>query len=234
MKQCKTCYNIKDKSNYYLSRCNKEGIDNTCKECRKSRRRTRHFESINRNEKEYRLAIEKRDSERVQFELDVAAKKTRQLTQKSCTKCKTWKNHEEFHKDKNAEQGLQSGCKDCKREMIRVYMKKRRRIDSLFRLKSNLRASVGNFLKRYDNSQRTETVLGANFQHVYSHIESQFYGGMSWGNRDEWEIDHIIPISSASNEKEAVELCNYSNLQPLWRKDNRDKSDSIPLICRIK
>ena len=43
-----------------------------------------------------------------------------------------------------------------------------------------------------------------------------------------WDIDHIIPLSSAKNEKELLELCEFTNLQPLCSYTNRwVKSDNI-------
>jgi hypothetical protein len=37
-----------------------------------------------------------------------------------------------------------------------------------------------------------------------------------------WDIDHIIPLSSAINETDIIKLNHYSNLQPLCSKINRD------------
>jgi 5-methylcytosine-specific restriction endonuclease McrA len=45
----------------------------------------------------------------------------------------------------------------------------------------------------------------------------KFNGELNHG----WDIDHIIPISSAKNESDTVTLCNYKNLRPLCSKVNR-------------
>ncbi len=37
-----------------------------------------------------------------------------------------------------------------------------------------------------------------------------------------WDIDHIIPLSTAKTEEELLKLCYYSNTQPLCSKINRD------------
>ena len=36
-----------------------------------------------------------------------------------------------------------------------------------------------------------------------------------------WDIDHIIPLSSAKSEEEIIKLCFYTNLQPLCSYTNR-------------
>jgi hypothetical protein len=50
---------------------------------------------------------------------------------------------------------------------------------------------------------------------------------MCWENRNEWHIDHIVPLSSAKTEDEVYGLCHYTNLQPLWAKDNLQKSNKL-------
>ena len=50
---------------------------------------------------------------------------------------------------------------------------------------------------------------------------------MSWDNHGEWHLDHIIPMASATNEKEVIKLNHYTNFQPLWAEENLQKSDKI-------
>ena len=46
---------------------------------------------------------------------------------------------------------------------------------------------------------------------------------MTWENRSDWHIDHIIPIASAITEEDVIRLNHYTNLRPLWAKDNLAK-----------
>ncbi len=54
-------------------------------------------------------------------------------------------------------------------------------------------------------------------------------GGMTWKNKEfyGWHIDHIVPLSSAKTEEDVYKLCHYTNLQPLWSKDNMSKGSKL-------
>lgn len=64
-----------------------------------------------------------------------------------------------------------------------------------------------------------------NFNKFVKHIESKFTAGMSWENYGKWEIDHIYPLSLAYMQGKKIfkQACQYTNLQPLWKKDYLSK-----------
>jgi len=111
------------------------------------------------------------------------------------------------------------------KEYSNNYQKQRKKEDILFRLKTNIRTSVNRYLKY--RSKHTFEIVGCTPQFLKEHLESQFIDGMTWENRSEWHIDHIIPLSSAKTEDEVYMLCHYKNLQPLWAEDNLKKSNKI-------
>ena len=49
--------------------------------------------------------------------------------------------------------------------------------------------------------------------------------GMNFNNYGDWELDHIKPLTKydLTDENEIRECFHYSNIQPLWKIDNRKK-----------
>jgi hypothetical protein len=83
----------------------------------------------------------------------------------------------------------------------------------------------GGFTKK----TRTYEILGCSFEEFKSHLESKFELWMNWENRGlyngevnyGWDLDHIIPISSAETEEDIIKLNHYTNLRPLCSYVNR-------------
>lgn len=120
--------------------------------------------------------------------------------------------------------------KDRAHERINLYLRKKRNSDKIFRLTDNIRSLIGGSFKNhgFKKNSKTMQILGCTIQEFKLHIESQFKEGMSWDNRSEWHIDHIMPLSMAKTEDEIIRLNNYKNLRPLWAHENLSKSDKIP------
>lgn len=110
------------------------------------------------------------------------------------------------------------------------WFAKRYATDSVFAFAKRARNMTQEALRRRGYSKtgtRTEFLLGCTLPEFRSYIQSLFTDGMSWDNRDEWELDHIVPISTAKTYTQVVKLSHFSNLQPLWRADNRRKGARV-------
>ena len=107
--------------------------------------------------------------------------------------------------------------------------KERRDTDPVFNLVNRMRSRLRKYLNSHNITKTNKTfdIVGCSPQFLKEHLETQFTDGMSWDNRSEWHIDHIIPLSSAKTEDELYKLCHYENLQPLWAEDNLKKSNKI-------
>lgn len=97
--------------------------------------------------------------------------------------------------------------------------------DAMLRLIANTRSLIGKAISGcgYSKRSRSAEILGCSFPEFVRHIEAQFMNGMSWSNRGDWHIDHIVPASSAASYDEAIKLNHFTNLRPLWARDNMRK-----------
>jgi hypothetical protein len=113
------------------------------------------------------------------------------------------------------------------------YSIKKRNENPAFSMACRIGGLIRKALHRngYAKKSRTHEIIGCDFKSFANHIESQFIDGMSWENRSEWHIDHIIPVSSAKDEDEIILLNHYLNLQPLWASDNLAKSCKMPSLA---
>jgi len=91
------------------------------------------------------------------------------------------------------------------------------------------RTLLNNSLKRLNTKKENKTIelLGYSAQNLKEHLESKFLEGMSWDNRSQWHIDHIIPVSSFDKSEKLSVVNSLENLQPLWAKDNLIKGSKI-------
>lgn len=112
------------------------------------------------------------------------------------------------------------------------YAKRRRvegRLTEFDKFKISVRRRVNYAFDRIKQNKpsNTETLIGLKLEDLKKYIESKFKDGMNWSNRNLWHIDHIIPLASAKTEEDMIKLCHYTNLQPLWAKENMSKGAKI-------
>lgn len=107
------------------------------------------------------------------------------------------------------------------------YQKERYKSDIQFRLHACLNASLNQALRRAGlrKTEKTFDLIGCSPQFLVTYLESKFLPGMSWQNRSEIEIDHIRPVISfdLTDPAQRSACYHYTNLQPLWKTDNRRK-----------
>jgi hypothetical protein len=94
-----------------------------------------------------------------------------------------------------------------------------------------MRCLIHAALKSNTNNTNTKTykILGCTNIEFKSYIESQFQPWMNWNNRGlyngepnyGWDIDHIIPMSSAKIEEDVIKLTHYTNIRPRCSYLNR-------------
>lgn len=122
---------------------------------------------------------------------------------------------------------------DESRKRSREAAHKRWRNDLDYRIKGKLRNHINRMIRmarQKKNGRRTTMFLGVPMAIAKQRIESRFRDGMTWDNHGElWEIDHIVPLShfDLTNEYQLLMANHISNLQPLLKKENREKSDNF-------
>jgi hypothetical protein len=172
---------------------------------------------------------------------------------KKCTKCKRLQPIKNFCKDKNRKDKLYCYCKNCVNQYHKKYYQKnkvqikkyhkeyqfnhkiernkRRKINRTmniqYKLVENLRNRIWYSLKRNCKSTTTIKLLGCSLNFLKKYLEKQFKRGMNWNNYGYygWHVDHKIPCAkfNLSKKSEQYKCFNYTNLQPLWAKENMKK-----------
>ena len=111
------------------------------------------------------------------------------------------------------------------------YKKHRCKNDIQYRLACRLRNRLCDVFRGKYKSGSAVKDLGCTVNELKVYLESKFQTGMSWDNYGYygWHIDHIKPLASfdLSDRKQLLEACHYTNLQPLWAKDNISKGNKL-------
>ena len=212
MKKCAICKIPKTISEFHKRKNSKDGFSYICKECKA------------KNNKEYREKNPEYDKQwqKSNFEkLKIIRKKWRKNNHE-----KWRKNHREYYRKWREENPERE-----KKYRKNKYLKKRR--NPSFRLRNNISTLIRNSLKGKKNGKHWESLVGYTQGDLRKHLETQFKDGMSWDNygRNGWNIDHKIPVSLfniTSAKCKGFKACwALENLQPMWEKDNLEKSNKI-------
>lgn len=213
IKTCKKCNLEKSLSEFYF-RKDSGKHRNSCIECEKNRLKQYYSENTEAR-KEFSSKYYKENKEECNRKL---AEYRKTENRKSYTK-----NYNKKYINEN-------------RETLNKKYKLKKETNPLFKLKENIRGLISVKFKNqgYKKSSKTAQILGCSFEEFKIHIENQFKPWMNWSNHGlysetekKWQLDHIIPASSAKDEAELIQLNHYTNFQPLCAKENLYKSNKI-------
>lgn len=206
VKTCSKCKVEKKLCDFVKDHKRKSGVRSICMVCES--KRVKEFYYLNK-------------SDRVEKQKDYVKKNSSKIS-----------NYQKNYREKNKEK-LSEYIKQ-----YRILNKKklnenelRRKVDNpIYKLSHIVRNRIRVYLKSVGKKKKNKTfdMIGCTPRELKEYLESKFTEGMSWKKiGKEIHIDHIIPLSSATNNAELLALCHYSNLQPLWAKENLKKRNKI-------
>jgi hypothetical protein len=233
VKTCTKCKIEKPFTEFYTDNRNKDNLRSSCKKCHNEctkNYREQNKEWYNQHAKSYYQENKEKSHHRVKKWRQQNGERYKEYNREYAKK---WKEQNSQRSRELAKDWYQQNKKKVNERNYQAQ-KKRRGSDPLFKLRCNLgnRTYKAFRNKKWNKNTKTQEMLGVDYQTAFKHIESRFKKGMSWYNFGEWHIDHIIPLASAKTEKELIELCHYTNLQPLWAEENIKKGDKI-IACKL-
>jgi len=233
MKVCIKCENEKSFDEYHSDRSRSDGYSNICKLCKNEKSKSYRLLTSNIDKvkaKEYG----KKWREKNKIKTKEYNKKWRKLNPDKVKEF--YKNLKISNPDKVKNTYKKSyyknrgKYKERRRKYNREYVKKRK-LDPIYKFNANIRSMISNLIteRGYFKISKTQDILGCTFKEFKIYLESKFEPWMNWDNYGlyngelnyGWDIDHIIPSSSALTLNEVVKLNHFTNLQPLCSKINR-------------
>jgi hypothetical protein len=218
MKCCNTCNQTKPLNEFYNHRKYSDGKAPSCKEC------ARAYAKKNRARiSEYQKNYKQRHKDRLAKKASEYYKATIEQRKAYNEKNKEKKQqYNALYYRKNAEHIIQHRV---------AYNLRRRKEDPVVRLRHVLRSRFRMAIKQNSKQGSAIEALGCTVEHLKAYLEAQFQPGMTWENygKHGWHIDHIRPLASfdLTDPEQLRAACHYTNLQPLWAKDNLAKGAKV-------
>jgi hypothetical protein len=116
------------------------------------------------------------------------------------------------------------------RDYQREYQKRRRHESAAATINSRMSAGIKNSLKDTKAGRSWESLVGYTIVDLMPHLERQFLPGMSWENRGDWHLDHVLALDHFNFDRpehpDFKAAWAITNLRPLWAADNIRKSNT--------
>lgn len=195
MKKCCHCNKKLGLENFCKNKNNKDGLSSRCGKC--------SYKNVKKWRKNNPEKFEK------------YRKKYYEKNKEKIIKQQTQYNKEYFkqHADRRKFYGKSYREKNC--------------TNTQFKLATSLRIRLCHAVNRKSKGGSAVNDLGCSIMEFIIYLEQQFQTGMTWDNWGikGWHIDHKIPLNSfdLTDRSQFLVAVHYTNLQPLWAKDNLSK-----------
>jgi hypothetical protein len=210
-KICKECKKEKLLDDFGISKNNSDGHNIRCKECINRLSRDSYLRNIEKQKIRSKIKYEKN-----------------KIILKEKHKIYYQNNKESINK---SNKNYRDNNKEKLNNYFRKYDVNKRSTDNVYKIKSNIKRSIRQCITEngYTKKSRTYEILGCSYEDFIIYLDSKFDSWMNWNNYGlyngtpnyGWDIDHVIPLASATTEEELIKLNHFTNLQPLCSYINR-------------
>lgn len=221
--QVKICCRCKKEKNFVdFNKCKSQkfGLHNHCRECQKEVKAEwviKNTEWVKEYGKQPHVKEKQKQSQKKKYDSDLE------------------------YREKTLEKNRIRRRKEPAKIKQRLNEKFRRETNINYKLGKTLRSRINTEIRKIkkrlnievNKSAKTIELLGCSIFDFMKYLELKFLPGMSWGNHgfgdDKWHIDHIIPCAAfdLAKEEDQRKCFHYTNMQPLWQKDNLSKNDFL-------
>jgi len=221
-KECKCCSNIfpLDSSNFHKNKNSKDTFSLYCKKCANEKRRN----YVERNRKKVNESLRKSYSKYREQRLE----NKRKYYIENKDRIDSYKKSDHYRELSKSRRKLSHN-----RTKRSTYRRNRTKNDPLYKVKENIRCSILSHVKKRGSYRKSKTceVLGCSYDYFINHLKKTFEDNYKIPWIDDYlpivQIDHVIPMSEATNIESVYQLNYYTNLQFLYKKDNLLKSNKI-------
>lgn len=212
LKQCSKCGQEKDVALFHRDKNKKSGLRSACKICLSEQDRKKHSHTYTLKKRPTCSACD-----------TVIGHNNQKKMCRTCQK-KVFAKH-------NSERA--SSYAKNNRSKINERLRFKYQNDNRFKMKAILRSRLNSAVKKGVKSGSAVSDLGCSIEYLKKYLEVKFEYGMTWDNWGKgegyWHIDHIIPLASfdLADPEQLKKACHYTNLQPMWEKENLQKGAKL-------
>jgi hypothetical protein len=227
-KTCSKCGIEKDVSCFQKNNHNTDRLRGWCRICGR-KYVDEHIEEKRKYEREHqdkrreyvKIAARKyRQSEKYKLNLEKNKERNKQYQTE-------YRKTDKFRESQRKSRFKNKGKYKKNNELRREQDYERYHNDLNYNIVRKLRTRFYNAVRRNSKRSSILNLVGCSIEELKIYIESLFKDGMSWDLyfKGEIHIDHIIPIATfdMTDYEEQKKCFHWSNLQPLWGKENNLK-----------